>query len=86
MGLHCVTLGGGRHKTTDEIDPGVGFVLTKKVSDKVEKGEELVKIYHNKNQQNEVKEIMAALRSEILISKDKVKAPKLVYEVKVKKA
>lgn len=86
MGLHCVTLGGGRHKTTDEIDPGVGFVLTKKVSEKVEKGEELVKIYHNKNQQNEVKEIMAALRSEILISKDKVKAPKLVYEVKVKKA
>ena len=86
MGLHCVTLGGGRLKTSDKIDPGVGFIFKKKVSNKVVKGDVLVEIYHNKNQKKKVKEIMDALKKEILISKTKIKAPKLIYEVKVKKA
>lgn len=83
MGLHCVALGGGRKKTTDIVDLGVGFILRKKVGEPVKKGEDLVVIYHNKDQKEIVKKIMKNLESEIVIAKSKVKAPKLVYEVKV---
>lgn len=82
MGLHCVSLGGGRLKTNDKIDPAVGFVLNKKVGDKVEKGEVVLEIHHHKKQNKSVAEIMAALKKEIKITANKTKAPKLVYEIK----
>ncbi len=47
MGLAAMSLGAGREKTTDAIDPGVGFVLEKKVGDAVAKGEPLVTIHFN---------------------------------------
>ncbi len=47
MGLAAMSLGAGREKTTDLIDPAVGFVLEKKVGDPVVKGEPLVTIHFN---------------------------------------
>ncbi len=47
MGLAAMSLGAGREKTTDVIDPGVGFVLDKKVGDAVSAGEPLVTIHYN---------------------------------------
>ena len=47
MGLAAMSLGAGREKTTDVIDPGVGFVLEKKVGDAVTAGEPLVTIHFN---------------------------------------
>ncbi|EPZ52337.1 putative pyrimidine-nucleoside phosphorylase [Bacteriovorax sp. BAL6_X] len=82
MGLHCVSLGGGRAKATDKIDFGVGFVLNKKVGDKVSKGEALVEIYHNKNQKKQVEAILADLKKDIKVTTAKPKASKLIFDVK----
>ncbi|EQC45370.1 thymidine phosphorylase [Bacteriovorax sp. Seq25_V] len=82
MGLHCVALGGGRHKASDKVDLGVGFIFKKKVGEKVAKGETLVEIYHNKNQAAIVKDISAAMTKEIKISQAKVASPKLIFEIK----
>ena len=71
-----------KNKTNDKVDPAVGFILKKKVSDKVTKGETLIEIHHHKKQEKTVAEIMSSLKKEIKISTSKVKAPKLVYEIK----
>jgi pyrimidine-nucleoside phosphorylase len=42
-----MALGAGREKTSDRVDPAVGFVLEKKVGDPVSKGEPLVTIHFN---------------------------------------
>lgn len=82
MGLHCVSLGGGRHKADDIVDLGVGFILKKKVGDKVSKGDELVEIFHNEDQKEIVKSIMKSLEAQINVSKTKTNKLKLIYEVK----
>jgi pyrimidine-nucleoside phosphorylase len=46
-GTACVVLGGGREKKEDSIDPSVGIVLHKKVSDRVSAGESLCTIHYN---------------------------------------
>ena len=40
-----MTLGAGRAKKTDPVDHAVGFVIHKKVGDKVEKGEALFTVH-----------------------------------------
>ena len=47
VGLAAMSLGAGRAKTTDVIDPAVGFVLHKKVGDAVKSGEPLLTIHYN---------------------------------------
>ncbi|MER2559489.1 MAG: thymidine phosphorylase [Myxococcaceae bacterium] len=47
IGLAAMTLGAGREKTTDVIDPGVGFVLEKKLGDAVSEGTTLVTAHVN---------------------------------------
>ncbi|MFT3840998.1 MAG: thymidine phosphorylase [Myxococcaceae bacterium] len=48
VGLAAVALGAGRERTDSKIDPAVGFVLEKKVGEKVEAGEPLVTIHHRR--------------------------------------
>ena len=43
-------IGGGRETKDDQIDYGVGIVLSKKVGDFVNKDEELLKIYLNRQE------------------------------------
>jgi pyrimidine-nucleoside phosphorylase len=47
VGTACVILGGGREKKEDSVDPAVGIVLHKKVSDSVSAGETLCTVYYN---------------------------------------
>ncbi len=47
IGLAAMSLGAGREKTTDIINPGVGFLLEKKVGDAVKVGEPLVTVHYD---------------------------------------
>lgn len=47
VGTACVILGGGRERKEDSVDPAVGIVLHKKVSEKVKTGEALCTIHYN---------------------------------------
>ena len=47
VGVASMTLGGGREKKEDSVDPGVGLVLEKKIGDAVEAGESLCAIHYN---------------------------------------
>jgi len=47
IGLAAMALGAGREKSTDKIDPAVGFVLEKKVGDAVAVGEPMVTVHYN---------------------------------------
>jgi pyrimidine-nucleoside phosphorylase len=47
IGLAANLLGAGRSKKEDIIDYGVGFEIKKKIGNKVEKNESLIKIYYN---------------------------------------
>lgn len=47
IGICSLILGGGRETKESEIDLAVGIILTKKVSDKVEKGETIAYIHAN---------------------------------------
>ncbi|MFM7773553.1 MAG: thymidine phosphorylase [Candidatus Kapaibacterium sp.] len=44
-GLAAITLGAGRVKQDDVIDPSAGFVLQKKTGDEVARGEPLLRVY-----------------------------------------
>lgn len=69
-------LGAGRKTKEDVIDPGVGFVLHKKVSDKVEKGESLATIYYNEKLIPEADVLDCFEFSTMEVSK-----PTLIYEI-----
>lgn len=82
IGYHVVNLGGGRHKSTDKIDFGVGLTFHKKVGDKVKKDEPLVTIHHNPDQED-----LAANIENLLLTKDisfgmkkPAKVPPLIIE------
>ncbi len=82
IGLHCVALGGGRRKAEDPVDTSVGMIFEKKIADQVNKGDVILEIIHHDNQKETVAEILESLKKEIKITKNKCKAPKLIYEVK----
>ena len=69
-------LGAGRLTKEDIIDPEVGFVLNKKVSDKVEEGETLITMYYN-DKIVSGKEIAECFK----ISDAPVEKPQLIYEI-----
>ncbi|MCR9131616.1 MAG: thymidine phosphorylase [bacterium] len=48
VGMAAVELGAGRKVITDTIDAGAGIVLGKKIGDKIEEGETILKAYTNK--------------------------------------
>ena len=47
VGLAAVALGAGRQRTDSPIDPAVGFTLLRKVGERVQQGEPLVRIHYN---------------------------------------
>ena len=65
IGNHVVALGGGRKKSTDLIDFGIGLTFEKKIGSRVKSGDTLLKIHHRKTQSSLVKKI-----EETLVSKD----------------
>lgn len=69
-------LGAGRLNKEDNIDFEVGIILNKKVGDKIEKDEELLKIYYNKKQVPE-KDILKCFN----IVKQKPQHQQLIKEI-----
>ena len=86
LGMHCVRLGGGRQKTTDLIDFAVGFVMNKKLGDKVKKGETLVTIHCHELQMKMAHEIGEAMvKKDITIGAVKPRGKKkLIIDVQTK--
>ncbi|MED4883976.1 pyrimidine-nucleoside phosphorylase [Bacillus smithii] len=78
IGTAAMWLGAGRATKESTIDLAVGLVLKKKIGDEVKKGESIVTIYSNREDVEDVKE---KLYESIKISKEKVTAPTLIYEV-----
>lgn len=86
LGMHCVHLGGGRQKATDVIDFAVGFIMNKKLGDKVKKGEVLVTIHYHDHQLAEAHAIgVAMIKKDIIVTATKPRAKKkLIIEVQTK--
>lgn len=70
-------LGAGRLSLTDEIDPAVGIVLTKKVGDSVQVGDTLAVIHSN---QEDVTEEMARLQEAVTIDNQQIQ-PSLIIDM-----
>ncbi|MBC7713578.1 MAG: thymidine phosphorylase [Rhizobacter sp.] len=83
LGKHCVRLGGGRQTTSGVIDFAVGFVMNKKIGDKVAKGDVLMTIHCHDSQIAIAKEITHFVHTrDITISPAKPRAKKkLILEV-----
>jgi len=86
LGKHCVRLGGGRLKTGDKIDFAVGFIMNKKIGDKVKKGETLMTIHCHEAQLNIAQEISDLVnKKDITIGATKPRAKKkLIIDVQTK--
>ncbi|MBF0300375.1 MAG: thymidine phosphorylase, partial [Oligoflexia bacterium] len=86
IGMLCIDLGGGRKVATDIIDHGVGFLIYKKIGEKVEVGDPLLTIYFNEGQEELAQKISDRFVKEIIeISLTKVKPIKLIQECIIKK-
>jgi len=84
VGMLNVLLGGGRRKSSDPIDFGVGFVFKNKIGSKVKKGDVIATIYHNENQSKMVDQIQEDFKKTVVkISATKSKGPDLIREVKI---
>ncbi|WP_019242110.1 MULTISPECIES: pyrimidine-nucleoside phosphorylase [Bacillus] len=76
IGTAAMMLGAGRETKESIIDLAVGIVLQKKIGDAVSEGESLLTIHSNTEDIERVKEL---LYKSIVISKEKVEAPKLIH-------
>jgi pyrimidine-nucleoside phosphorylase len=85
LGMHCVQLGGGRQKTSDKIDFAVGFIMNKKIGDKVKKGESLVTLHIHESQMDLAKNIADEMsKKNIIIKATKPAKKKLIIDVQTK--
>jgi pyrimidine-nucleoside phosphorylase len=77
VGEAAVTLGAGRAKKSDPVDHSVGFVIHRKVGDRVEKGEPLVTVHANN--ESKLAEACKAVFAAHSFSDDVVKPLPLFY-------
>lgn len=78
LGEACMMLGGGRKTKDDMIDHGVGLLLNKKIGDFVQKGEELLYIYSNEQNNDE---IIKRIKESYTIGPERIEKPKLIEQV-----
>lgn len=77
LGLLSVEIGGGRARKDDVIDPAVGFVLEKKVGDRVRPGDTLLVIHANTEDIGGIKE---RVRKAFLITPEKPEMNPLIHK------
>jgi len=77
LGLTSVTLGAGRLKATDGIDPAAGIVLHKKKGRPVEKGQPLMTVYTNKEET--LKSAVSRLAAAVSYTESRPKPNSLIY-------
>jgi len=79
IGKASMHLGGGREKLEDTIDMSAGIILSKKVGDKVNKGDLLATLYTNKEEYLNVKE---NVKNAFIISEKKIRVDyNLMHEI-----
>jgi pyrimidine-nucleoside phosphorylase len=78
VGRAAVELGAGRLRKEDAIDPAVGFTLLKRVGDRVEKGEPLVRIHFNR--EDKVEPVKARLTASLKLGHVAPEARPLILE------
>ena len=78
IGEFAMKLGAGREKIEDKIDYSAGIILSKKIGDFVNSGDELCKIYTNKEN---YEEIIKEIKNSFIISENKPKNRKIIYKV-----
>ena len=79
VGNAVCSLGGGRERAEDAIDHAVGYVCTRKIGDRVQKGDELGVIYCRRKNQGEA--ISEKLRAAYKMSKEISRTTKLIRAV-----
>jgi pyrimidine-nucleoside phosphorylase len=82
LGYCAQRMGAGRVRKEDKIDPAVGFVLQKRIGDKVERGEPLAILYARDEETAAAAE--ETLRGHILIGDVQVVPEPLIYAVVTK--
>jgi pyrimidine-nucleoside phosphorylase len=78
IGLAAMKLGAGRATKEDAIDPDVGIVLSKKVANKVAKGDVLATLYVN---QDNVDDIYSEVLNAFSIQTDQISKRDIIFEV-----
>ena len=78
IGEFAMKLGAGREKIEDKIDYSAGIILTKKIGDFVNSGDELCKIYTNKEN---YEEIIKEIKNSFIISENKPVNRKIIFKV-----
>ncbi len=78
IGESAMRLGAGRETLDDVIDMSAGIVLSKKVGDKVKKGDLLCIVYTNKE---DVDSVLVDIKNAYKFSKEEVKALPVIREV-----
>jgi pyrimidine-nucleoside phosphorylase len=69
VGLAAITLGAGRMKKEDTIDPKAGILFRKKVGDKIKKGEVVAEIFTDK--ESAIEPVAKRIREAIQVSAKK---------------
>lgn len=78
IGEFAMKLGAGREKIEDKIDYSAGIILSKKIGDFVNSGDELCKIYTNKEN---YEEITKEIKNSFIISENKPENRKIIYKI-----
>ena len=78
IGLCSVALGAGRESVDSKIDMAVGFLINKKIGDKVKKGESLITIHYNDRKKMEA--ITQRLPKAFTIGEQAVSKPPMIYK------
>jgi thymidine phosphorylase len=76
IGRAAMTLGAGREKKGDEVDPGVGVEVVVKVGERVEEGDPVARLYGGRN----VERADALVREALEISDEPVEAPSVILD------
>lgn len=78
IGEFAMKLGAGREKIEDKIDYSAGIILSKKIGDFVNSGDELCKIFTNKEN---YEEIIKEIKNSFIISENKPENRKIIYKI-----
>ena len=76
IGRAALTLGAGREKKGDEVDPGAGVELLVKAGDRVEEGEPVARLYGGRNAER----AEALVREALELSDEPVEAPPVILD------
>jgi pyrimidine-nucleoside phosphorylase len=78
VGLACMSLGAGRTRADEDVDPAVGAILHAKVGDRVEKGAKLATLHVRDASQ--ARTAAPRISDAYALGAKRARAPKLILE------